>query len=361
MKKIVRLTERDLTRLVKRVMNESVVFDELKGYYNKCRSQPTNSTSNSHADEIYDSIDGIGTDEGKLIGAFKKMKTFGEFCSTINSYLRIYKSDMLDDIDGDVDSDDIWKELSRTVRGLYEKRITKLSSGDSAGNNKLLANAKQCGHNSVEEYKASNWYCKPSNTNSSDQNSELLSNAKQCGHNSVEEYKNSGWACGGGKYTSSGVRNQTTGSGGSQRNVLKQDLTLGSKGPDVAAIQSKLGLPPDMGIATYGPKTKSAVMEFQKKIKMPATGIVDNETFNAIMSISGTKNIVKESLSDRKGDLYSSINRLIDREFDDVETSDVVEVLNNILDSHKGRAHRQKKGMKPISKDDVLRNFNRNN
>lgn len=325
MKKIVRLTERDLTRLVKRVMNESVVFDELKGYYNKCRSQPTNSTSNSHADEIYDSIDGIGTDEGKLIGAFKKMKTFGEFCSTINSYLRIYKSDMLDDIDGDVDSDDIWKELSRTVRGLYEKRITKLSSGDSAGNNKLLANAKQCGHNSVEEY------------------------------------KNSGWACGGGKYTSSGVRNQTTGSGGSQRNVLKQDLTLGSKGPDVAAIQSKLGLPPDMGIATYGPKTKSAVMEFQKKIKMPATGIVDNETFNAIMSISGTKNIVKESLSDRKGDLYSSINRLIDREFDDVETSDVVEVLNNILDSHKGRAHRQKKGMKPISKDDVLRNFNRNN
>ena len=73
------------------------------------------------------------------------------------------------------------------------------------------------------------------------------------------------------------------------------------------------------------------------------------------------KRVINEDLSDRKSDLYSSINRLIDREFDDVETSDVVEVLNNILDSHKGRAHRQKKGMKPISKDDVLRNFNRNN
>ena len=70
---------------------------------------------------------------------------------------------------------------------------------------------------------------------------------------------------------------------------------------------------------------------------------------------------VNEDLSDRKGDLYSSINRLIDREFDDVETSDVVDVLNNILDSHKGRSHRQNKGMKSISKDDVLRNFNRNN
>lgn len=73
------------------------------------------------------------------------------------------------------------------------------------------------------------------------------------------------------------------------------------------------------------------------------------------------KRVINEDLSDRKSDLYSSINRLIDREFDDVETSDVVEVLNNILDSHKGRSYRQKKGMKPISKDDVLRNFNRNN
>ena len=73
------------------------------------------------------------------------------------------------------------------------------------------------------------------------------------------------------------------------------------------------------------------------------------------------RRVVKEDLSDRKSDLYSSINRLIDREFDDVESSDVVDVLNNILDSHKGRSHRQNKGMKSISKDDVMRNFNRNN
>ena len=66
------------------------------------------------------------------------------------------------------------------------------------------------------------------------------------------------------------------------------------------------------------------------------------------------KRVINEDLSDRKSDLYSSINRLIDREFDDVETSDVVEVLNNILDSHKGRSYRQKKGMKPISKDEVV-------
>ena len=134
MRRTIRLTERDLTRLVKRVMNESVIFDELKGFYDRCgfKHLPTPS-SNKIADDIYDSIayqspksaldnirqvvtfgaSGIGTDKEKLIGAFKKMKTFSEFCSTKVSYFRIYKSDMLNDIDGDVDSDDIWKELSR--------------------------------------------------------------------------------------------------------------------------------------------------------------------------------------------------------------------------------------------------------
>lgn len=72
------------------------------------------------------------------------------------------------------------------------------------------------------------------------------------------------------------------------------------------------------------------------------------------------RRVVKENLSDRKGDLYSSINKIIDREFDDVESSDVVDVLNNILDNHKGRSHRQKKGMKSISKDDVIKNFKKN-
>jgi len=148
MKKIVRLTERDLTRLVKRVMNESVIFDELKGFFDRCGSQPPTSTSNRIADEIYDSLtpdsstlfkiaslgsSTLGTDEVKLIGAFKKMKTFDEFCSTKNSYFRIYKSDMLDDIDGDVDEDEIWKQLSRTVRSLFDLRMSRTKPVSSVG------------------------------------------------------------------------------------------------------------------------------------------------------------------------------------------------------------------------------------
>ena len=139
------LTERDLTRLVKRVMNEGVIFDELKGFYDRCglhqNHQPT-SSSNKIADDIYDSIDGIGTDEAKLIGAFKKMKTFNEFCSTKNSYFRIYESDMLQDIDGDVDSDDIWKELSRTVRSLFDVAAAARKQTTGGGAQRLMKEDK---------------------------------------------------------------------------------------------------------------------------------------------------------------------------------------------------------------------------
>jgi hypothetical protein len=225
MKKVVKLTESDLTKLVKRVMNESAIFDELKGYYQKCGSSRPNSISNRFADSIYDSIDGIGTDEGRLIQTFSDFKTFNDFCSTRASYYNSYKSDMLEDIDNDVDSDEVWKKLSRIVRDLYYKQSNKKES-------------------------------------------DLLANAIKCGHKSIEEYKNSGWSC--------------KGSG-----------------------------------------------------------------------------IVKENLSDRKGDLYSSINKLIDREFDDVESSVIVDVLSDILDNHKGRSHRKKHNIKDISSDDVRRHWNK--
>ena len=73
----------------------------------------------------------------------------------------------------------------------------------------------------------------------------------------------------------------------------------------------------------------------------------------------GAKKMVKENLSDRTGNLYASINELIDREFDDVDPSDVVRILSNILKHHEGKVYRKKHNINPISKDEVLRNFKR--
>jgi len=139
MKKIVRLTERDLTRLVKRIINEqgglprnggSTMFKELKKYFDICPNIPPNSLSNKYADDIYDSMDGMGTDEEKTIKTFQQFKTFNEFCATKKSYVNIYKSEMLVDIFDDntkwditIDQgDQLYKTLSRLLRILDEKR-----------------------------------------------------------------------------------------------------------------------------------------------------------------------------------------------------------------------------------------------
>ena len=50
-------------------------------------------------------------------------------------------------------------------------------------------------------------------------------------------------------------------------------LRLGSKGPEVGALQSKLGLPPDNGTPIYGPKTKSAVEKFQRSNGLTPDGV----------------------------------------------------------------------------------------
>ena len=69
------------------------------------------------------------------------------------------------------------------------------------------------------------------------------------------------------------------------------------------------------------------------------------------------KRIVKENLKDRTGELYSKLNEIIDREFDDLEPSEIARVLNNILKHHEGNVYRKKHNIKPISKDEVLKNF----
>jgi hypothetical protein len=69
---------------------------------------------------------------------------------------------------------------------------------------------------------------------------------------------------------------------------------------------------------------------------------------------------VNENVSDRKSDLYSSINRLINGEFDDLEPSDIVEILSNILRHHESESYRKKKGIGYITKDEVIKNFKKN-
>jgi hypothetical protein len=66
------------------------------------------------------------------------------------------------------------------------------------------------------------------------------------------------------------------------------------------------------------------------------------------------KRVINES-SDQSGDLYSSINDLIDN-FEGIDESEIIMVLESILDHHKGR---RKRNVGYLTSDEVRRNFNR--
>lgn len=72
------------------------------------------------------------------------------------------------------------------------------------------------------------------------------------------------------------------------------------------------------------------------------------------------KRAINENISDRKGDLYSSINNLIDTEFEDMDPSEIADVLNNIMGHHKGKDYRRKNNIKDISVSDVKKHWSKN-
>lgn len=69
------------------------------------------------------------------------------------------------------------------------------------------------------------------------------------------------------------------------------------------------------------------------------------------------KRVIKEN-SDKSDDLYSSINDLIDN-FEGIDESEIIMVLENILAHHKGREGRRKRNVGHLTSDEVRRNFNR--
>jgi predicted transcriptional regulator len=68
------------------------------------------------------------------------------------------------------------------------------------------------------------------------------------------------------------------------------------------------------------------------------------------------KKVIKEQ-DDQKGNLYSDINDLINEKYSDINPSDVVDVLENILRNSKAIHHRRKNNIGSLTKDEVLRNF----
>lgn len=80
------------------------------------------------SDQLYDAMEGVGTDEAAVVGAFKSLKTVSDFCALVTRFNRDYGSegDLLEWLDDDFDQTSEWMQLFRPLRDIVEDTLLSI-------------------------------------------------------------------------------------------------------------------------------------------------------------------------------------------------------------------------------------------
>lgn len=94
------------------------------------------------SDKIYDSIEGVGTDEDAIYSALGQLKTASDFCALINRYTQD-NGDLFDDLDSDIDDQSEWDKIYRPIRNCVEDTLLKIKD-DTIRDCKTNPNQPKC-------------------------------------------------------------------------------------------------------------------------------------------------------------------------------------------------------------------------
>ena len=95
------------------------------------------------SDQLYDAMEGVGTDEEAVVGAFKSLKTVSDFCALVTRFNRDYGSegDLLEWLDDDFSQTSEWMQIFRPLRDIVED--TLLSIKDETVEDDCASNPNQ--------------------------------------------------------------------------------------------------------------------------------------------------------------------------------------------------------------------------
>jgi len=96
--------------------------------FDMCNRIPSNEQGqkivdgNTIADEIYNAIDGLGTNEEALGAAFSQLQSIADICAVKKAYESTYGKDIYAELDGDIDSDEDWLVILRPLRNILDSQ-----------------------------------------------------------------------------------------------------------------------------------------------------------------------------------------------------------------------------------------------
>ena len=156
-KKIIRLTESELVRLVKSVLNEQgatgaqgtvedMDFDIFSRVINgtgatnqkvaqlcsTCEKTNiiVNNFHNNLADNIRFAVQGVGTDEDRIYKTLGSIKKFQDFCGLVKAYKSSYGVSLYNDLDSDMNADSEWRKIMIPIRNLYTTAVNQKRSSN---------------------------------------------------------------------------------------------------------------------------------------------------------------------------------------------------------------------------------------
>ena len=95
------------------------------------------------SDTLYDALEGMGTDEEKVYGVFKTLKTASDFCALVNRYSKDY-GDLLEWLDDDFDQTSEWDQIFRPIRNVVEDTLLSIKDEKLEEDCKKNPNQEKC-------------------------------------------------------------------------------------------------------------------------------------------------------------------------------------------------------------------------
>ena len=110
----------------------------------KLEKKMTEAQYREMADAIYDSVEGIGTDEDKLFSTFQGLEsgTAADACGMINRFNREY-GDLFEFLDDDIDQESEWDQIYRPLRNCVEDSLLKLKEENPCKQGEIFDDKQQ--------------------------------------------------------------------------------------------------------------------------------------------------------------------------------------------------------------------------
>lgn len=110
----------------------------------KLEKKMTDAQYREMSDAIYDSLEGVGTDEDKLFSTFQGLGsgTAADACAMINRFNRDY-GDLFEFLDDDIDQESEWDQIYRPLRNCVEDSLLELQKKNPCKEGEIFDDKQQ--------------------------------------------------------------------------------------------------------------------------------------------------------------------------------------------------------------------------